>query len=99
MELTPELYEEEAEFCELWDNRETRAQAKEVAGRFVDNHPELEVMFGHLNLEQMVEQVDFYREKGRTADLIAAKMWIQAMFEPQKIGGQAAIQTPMRRRK
>lgn len=96
MELTPELYEELSEFAELWDDKERRAEARNRAGAFVDSHSELEARFGHLNLEEMVAEVDFLRARGRVADLVAAEMWIQAMFEPQKIGGRGTVQTPRR---
>lgn len=76
------------EFKNTWDDRSTRPQAKGLAEAYVNSHKtEMEILFGGLTLEQMVEQVDFYRNTGREEDRIKADMWLLAKFEPQRIVG------------
>lgn len=80
------------QFKGLWDNKETRAQAKEVAESYVEaNLGRLSAIYGDLDLPEIVSQIDFYRTVGREESVIEADMWLLAHYEPQQIGGSAKI--------
>jgi len=72
----------------LWADKANRHQAKAQAQAYCTEHEaKLAAVFADLTLEQMVEQVDFYRSVGREDDVVKAEMWLLTHFQPQVITG------------
>jgi len=67
------------------------AKCVDLASAYITVHPELEIRFGHLSLEQLVADVSYYRSQGREDDKWQVEAWLRAMFEPQHIGGSGTV--------
>lgn len=87
-----------AEASKTKEGGRVEATCVALAETYVQGHTaELEARFGHLTLEQMVEEVTHYRNVGREEDLWKAEAWLRAYFAPQKIGGSGNATVDRRR--
>jgi hypothetical protein len=71
--------------------REKSGDLREIAQRIVEQYPEAFTAFAGMSLDTCVGMVSGYRQAGRSLEAIAASVWVQATFGPQRIVGAARI--------
>jgi hypothetical protein len=84
-----------AEVHAAWDKEDgegrDEALTRSLADAYVAEHPEEFTELSTLSLEQLVHAVDVFREAGLTESVQRIDTWLWHHFEPQVIGGPAAI--------
>jgi len=70
----------------------THAEAREIAVAYVEANSEaFELLFGSKTHDELVHLVTAYRRAGLPEDSAKVEMYLAAKFEPQVIGGSAAV--------
>lgn len=62
-------------------------KVRELADAYVSEHPDEFKELSTLDIEQLVQAVDVFRQAGLKESLLRVETWLWHHFEPQNIGG------------
>jgi hypothetical protein len=84
-----------AEVHAAWDKTEGEGRdedlTRSLADAYVEEHPDEFTELSSLSLEDLVKALDVFRAAGLTESVQRIDCWLWHHFEPQNIGGPAAV--------